>query len=89
MRRRAPPKRGAIVDAIEGGEHVQRLIHLRTEHLGPDEILVAAKVEFNTALTFTELAATIDRVEAQIRDAVPMARLIYLEPDVHHAPSTG
>ena len=82
-------ERGAIVDAIEGGEHVQRLIHLRTEHLGPDEILVAAKVEFDTALTFTELAAAIDRVEAQIRDAVPMARLIYLEPDVHHAPSTG
>jgi cation diffusion facilitator family transporter len=82
-------EREAIVDAIEGGEHVERLIHLRTEHLGPDEILVAAKVEFDTALTFTELAAAIDRVEAGIRDAVPMARLIYLEPDVHRAPSTG
>ena len=82
-------ERGAIVDAIEGGEHVERLIHIRTEHLGPDEILVAAKVEFDTALTFTELAAAIDRVEARIREAVPMARLIYLEPDVHRAPSTG
>ena len=82
-------ERDAIMDAIEGGEHVERLIHLRTEHLGPDEILVAAKVEFDTALTFTELAAAIDGVEARIRDAVPMARLIYLEPDVHRAPSAG
>ena len=82
-------ERGAIVDAIEGGEHVERLIHIRTEHLGPDEILVAAKVEFDTALTFTELAAAIDGVEARIREAVPIARLIYLEPDVHRAPSTG
>ena len=82
-------ERGAIVAAIEGGEHVERLIHIRTEHLGPDEILVAAKVEFDTALTFTELAAAIDGVEARIREAVPIARLIYLEPDVHRAPSTG
>ncbi len=82
-------ERGAIVDAIEGGEHVERLIHIRTEHLGPDEILVAAKVEFDTALTFTELAAAIDGVEARIREAVPIARLIYIEPDVHRAPSTG
>jgi cation diffusion facilitator family transporter len=80
------PERGAIFHAIEGGEHVERLIHLRTEHLGPDEILVAAKVEFDSVLTFTELAAAIDRVEVRIRDAVPMARLIYIEPDVHRAP---
>ena len=46
-------------------------------------------MEFDTALTFTELAAAIDGVEARIRDAVPMARLIYLEPDVHRAPSAG
>jgi len=82
-------ERGAIVAAIEGGEHVERLIHVRTEHLGPDEILVAAKVEFDTALTFTELAAAIDGVEARIREAVPIARLIYIEPDVHRAPSSG
>ena len=62
---------------------MQRLIHIRTEHLGPDEILVAAKVELDTALTFTELAAAIDGVEVRIRDAVPTVRLIYIEPDVH------
>ena len=76
-------ERQAIVDAIEGSDHVKRLIHVRTQHLGPDEILVAAKVEFDADLTFAELAAAINRSETKIRDAVPMARLIYLEPDVH------
>jgi cation diffusion facilitator family transporter len=76
-------ERQAIVDAIEGSDHVKRLIHVRTQHLGPDEILVAAKVEFDADLTFAELAAAINRSETRIRDAVPMARLIYLEPDVH------
>ena len=76
-------ERAAIVDAIRGADHVKRLIHVRTQHLGPDEILVAAKVEFDADLTFAELAAAINRGETRIRDAVPMARLIYLEPDVH------
>jgi cation diffusion facilitator family transporter len=81
-------ERQAIVDAIEGSDHVERLIHVRTQHLGPDEILVAAKVEFDADLTFAELAAAINRSETRIRDAVPMARLIYLEPDVHNVVHT-
>jgi cation diffusion facilitator family transporter len=76
-------ERGAIVGAIEGADHVERLIHVRTQHLGPDEILVAAKVEFDASITFAELADAINGAEARIRVAVPMARLIYLEPDVH------
>ena len=51
--------------------------------LGPDELLVAAKLEFDQHLTIRELAAAIDETEAQVRQAVPMARVIYLEPDVH------
>ena len=63
--------------------HVRRLIHLRTEHLGPDELLVGAKLEFEATLTFAELARAIDVVEAQLREAVPAARVVYIEPDVH------
>ena len=72
----------AIEAAIRGAEHVRGLIHLRTEHLGPEELLVAAKVDFDASLSFAELARTIDAVEVDIRAAVPAARLIYLEPDV-------
>ncbi len=59
-----------------------RLIHFRTEHIGPDEILVAGKVEFAPALSGRELADVVDRVEGAIRAEVPTADPIYLEPDV-------
>ncbi|HEY5664236.1 MAG TPA: cation diffusion facilitator family transporter [Ilumatobacter sp.] len=76
------PDRDRIAAVIEGAPGVGHLIHLRTQHLGPDEILVAAKVEFDADLTFAELAAIIDATEAEIRAAVPDARMIYIEPDV-------
>ena len=64
---------------------VRRVIHLRTEHIGPDELLVAAKLEFEPTLTFVELADTIDEIERRMRHAVPSARVIYIEPDVYRA----
>ena len=72
----------AIVAAIEADPEVRGVIHLRTEHLGPEELLVGAKIDFDRALTVRELAVGIDRVEAAIRQAVPSARVIYLEPDI-------
>ena len=54
---------------------------MRTEHLGPDELLVGAKLEMESSLTFEDVAATIDAAEARVRAAVPSARVIYLEPD--------
>ena len=77
-----PDMQQRIVDAIEASDHVQGLIHLRTEHLGPDELLVAAKIEFDASLTIRELADVIDDVEAAVRRDVPAARVMYLEPDV-------
>jgi len=70
--------RAAIADAPQ----VRRVIHMRTMHLGPEELLVAAKVEFDPALTIPELGRAIDAVEAQVRAAVPIATRIYIEPDV-------
>jgi divalent metal cation (Fe/Co/Zn/Cd) transporter len=61
---------------------VRNVIHLRTEHLGPDELLVAAKIELDHELKLPALAARIDEAEANLRAAVPKARLVYLEPDV-------
>ncbi|MEA2717632.1 MAG: hypothetical protein QOI99_1949 [Actinomycetota bacterium] len=76
----------AMVDkirtAMQSDPSVRAVIHLRTEHLGPEELLVAAKVEFDADLAFRQVADTIDRVEASVRDAVPEAKLIYIEPDV-------
>jgi divalent metal cation (Fe/Co/Zn/Cd) transporter len=72
----------AIADAIRTAPSVLELIHVRTLHLGPEELLVAAKVDLDPSLSFAALARAIDEVEARIRAAVPTATVIYLEPDV-------
>jgi cation diffusion facilitator family transporter len=75
----------AIEEALATTPSVQRVIHLRTEHLGPDELLVGAKIELDPGLSMTELAAVIDDAEGRMRAVVPKARVIYLEPDIHRA----
>ena len=72
----------AIRDALESSPSVRKLIHLRTQHLGPEELLVAAKIELDHALTLPDVASSINEAEHRIRAAVPNARVIYLEPDV-------
>ncbi|UNK70246.1 cation diffusion facilitator family transporter [Microbacterium sp. H1-D42] len=72
-----------IVDAIAGGPDVQKIIHIKTLYLGPDELMVAAKIALKADKTVREAAADIDEIESRIRDAVPAARVIYLEPDVY------
>lgn len=71
-----------ISAAIEAGGH-NRIIHLKTLHLGPEELLVAAKISVGAAETGRDIAAAIDEAESRIRTAVPIARVIYLEPDLH------
>ncbi|MGH8870982.1 MAG: cation diffusion facilitator family transporter [Acidimicrobiia bacterium] len=75
----------AIKGAVESNPDVVRIIDLRTQHIGPDELLVAGKVEFTATLTTPQLAAAINVVEGSIRQAVPLAGRIYLEPDVWRA----
>lgn len=76
--------RDQIVSELQGGQ-VQTVIHIRTQYLGPDELLIAAKIGLAPALSLAEIAAEIDAAEARIRAKVPAARLIYLEPDLERA----
>jgi cation diffusion facilitator family transporter len=76
----------AIERAIAGSPDVEHLIHLRTQHIGPDELLVGAKVQFLNGLDVAQLAAAIDRLETLVRAAVPIARPLYIEPDILRAP---
>jgi cation diffusion facilitator family transporter len=73
-----------IVSAIEGTPGVQRLIHIKTLHLGPEEVLVAAKLGVEPTTDAAVVAETIDAAERAIRAAEPMSVHIYLEPDVYH-----
>ena len=72
-----------ITNALATAPSVRRLIHLRTQHLGPDDVLVAAKVEFDSALSFAQLASAIDAAEVRLRAAYPAARLVFIEPDLY------
>jgi cation diffusion facilitator family transporter len=79
---------GDVVDRIQTaliGPGVSSVIHLRTMHLGPDELLVAAKIEVPGAATAADVAQAIDDAEQRVRAAVPIAHVIYLEPDLRRA----
>jgi cation diffusion facilitator family transporter len=72
-----------VVAALEEGPEVVRVIHLRTVHLGPDSLLVTAKIEVPDTATAAQIAAGIDAAEKRVRAAVPIATTIYLEPDIY------
>ncbi len=74
-----------IEAALDAEPRVERILHLRTLYLGPDELLVAAKIGVRHDDTAGEVAAGIDAAELRIREAVPVARVIYLEPDIPRA----
>lgn len=74
-----------LAGAILGAPDVKRIINMRTEHIGPDRLLIGAKLEFDDALSFRALSDAIDEVEARMRASVPMAQVIYIEPDVWDA----
>lgn len=74
-----------ILSALVDGVRIDRVIHCRTQYLGPEEILVAAKVAITPGADIEDVATAIDEAEARVRAAVPAARLIYLEPDLYRA----
>jgi cation diffusion facilitator family transporter len=77
-----PEDQRKIIEALENGSPPLSVIHMRTLHLGPDEILVAAKVAVQHDDTAAGIAGAIDEAERRIREGVPAARVIYLEPDL-------
>ena len=77
-----PEHRRQLLEAASATPGVRRVIHLRTQHLGPEELLVCLKVEFDAELDMPGLASAIDATEARLRTAVPIARVIYIEPDL-------
>lgn len=82
----ALPEYVAAVQQAIVGDGVASLIHLRTMHLGPDEILVAAKIELDAATSAADVAAAVNGAEERIRAAVPVRTTIYLEPDLRQSP---
>jgi cation diffusion facilitator family transporter len=73
--------------ALAASPGIDRVIHLRTMHLGPDQLLIGAKIAVAGDLTLAEVSATIDAAEAAVREQMQIDCVIYLEPDVDHQPS--
>jgi cation diffusion facilitator family transporter len=77
----------AIHKALEAGNDVERIVHLKTLHLGPDELMVVAKIAVRHDETASAIAQAINNAEARIRSAVPIKCVIYIEPDIFQIPS--
>jgi cation diffusion facilitator family transporter len=81
----SPEAQARILAALTQTEGIDRVIHMKTLHLGPEELLVAVKVAVPAADTAADVAAAIDRAEEAVRRAEPTARLVYIEPDLYDA----
>ncbi|RTL62757.1 MAG: cation diffusion facilitator family transporter [Pseudonocardiaceae bacterium] len=85
----AAPVLSTITECLESGDEVVRVIHIRTQYLGPEEMLVAAKIALTPGMAVEQVATAIDAAEARVREAVPDARVIYLEPDLDRSVVAG
>ena len=81
----SPEAIARIEAALVSVDGIERLIHMKTLHLGPEEVLVAAKVAVRATSSAQQVADTIDAAEVAIRTADPMVTALYLEPDIFHA----
>jgi len=79
----SPEAQRRITDALTGTAGVDRVIHMKTMHLGPDELLVAAKIGVAAGASAADVAATIDACEAAVRAAEPVTTAMYIEPDLY------
>ncbi len=76
------PDMDAIRETLGTSPHVRRVLDVKSQHLGPEELLVAAKVELDAELSFGEVARAIDDAESRIRERIPSAVHLYVEPDL-------
>lgn len=85
----SPEDVAAIEETIREDPDLVKLIHMRTQHVGPEELIVGVKAELRPDLSFAEVTETINRIEERVRKRVPSARMIYIEPDIANAPAVG
>jgi divalent metal cation (Fe/Co/Zn/Cd) transporter len=86
----SPEAVARIAGALTGTPGVERVIHMKTLHLGPEEVLVAAKIAVGPQANASEVSETINRAEVNIRETEPMVTALYLEPDIYdpnHVPA--
>ena len=83
----SPEQERVLHEALLDDSAIVRILHVRTQYMGPDQLLIGAKLEFAADLAVEDLAAAIDRTEERVRRAVPATRIIYIEPDLFRNPA--
>ncbi len=81
----SPEAQERIREALSGTSGVERIIHMKTLHVGPDEVLLAAKISVEPTESARRVAEIIDAAEARIRAAEHRVTSLYLEPDIYRA----
>lgn len=76
-----------IETALLASKDIDRIIHMKTLYVGPDEFMIGAKVSVSATMTMNEVSAVVNLAERRIRSSVPAARIIYIEPDVYLDPN--
>jgi len=76
-----PEEVEAVARALKSAPLVDSLIHLRTLHVGPEDLLVAAKVGIASHVTAEQIVQGIDEAEKILRASVPTATYVFIEPD--------
>jgi cation diffusion facilitator family transporter len=82
----SPEEQAAIRRTLASIPGIARVLRLRTMHLGPDELLVVGSIEMDRELSASDAAGVIDQAQARLEEAVPNARIIYLEPQLPTTP---
>jgi cation diffusion facilitator family transporter len=82
----SPEEQAAIRRTLASIPGIARVLRLRTMHLGPDELLVVGSIEMDRELSASDAAGVIDQAQARLEEAVPDARIIYLEPQLPTTP---
>ncbi|CAB4344981.1 MAG: cation diffusion facilitator family transporter [Actinobacteria bacterium] len=80
-----PEEEAAVRTAIESAPIVERIIHLRTLHVGPEALLVAVKIAVDANKDAHQIVTGIDEAESILRAAVPNAEYVFFEPDFYRA----
>jgi cation diffusion facilitator family transporter len=79
----SPEAQRRLRERLEQTPGVERVIHMRTMHLGPEELLVGVKIGVAADAGADDIARSIDAAERAMREAEPTARVIYIEPDLY------
>jgi len=63
-------------------DSITRVIHIRSLHLGAEDILLAIKAEFSERLNVEQICNLINSLENEIRAQFPEVNKIFFEPDI-------